>query len=56
MIAISKSEKVLINKLVPEAKIVRTVKGKSDRHKYYCEEAPAVLKILFRIRKGISND
>jgi hypothetical protein len=50
MIAINKSEKEAISKRFPDVHIVRTMKQKSKRHRYYCEENPAVLRFLNRAR------
>lgn len=52
MIAVSKSEKEAIIKQFPNAYMVRTVKHKSKRHRYYCEESPKVLRYLDDIRSG----
>lgn len=50
MIAISKIEKDEIKKRFPNAHIVRTMKQKSKRHRYYCEESRGVLRFLERFR------
>ena len=50
MIAINKSEKEAISKQFPDVHITRTMKQKSKRHRYYCEENPAVLRFLNRAR------
>lgn len=50
MIAISKEEKDFISKEFPKVHIVRTMKQKSKRHHYYCEESRAVMRYLDQIR------
>ena len=50
MIAITKEEKDAISKKLPNVHIVRTVKQKSKRHHYYCEETKQVTKLLKRMR------
>lgn len=46
MIAISKQEKEAIVKRFPNVHIVRTMKQKSKRHRYYCEESKGVMRYL----------
>lgn len=55
MIAINKSEKEVISKRLPNVHIVRTMKQKSKRHHYYCEENKQVMKLLSEIRCGTDN-
>lgn len=50
MVLITKDEKDYISKNFPKAHIVRTMKQKSKRHRYYCEEAPAVMRYLANVR------
>ena len=50
MIAISKQEKEVIVKRFPKAHIVRTMKQKSKRHRYYCEESKGVMRYLDEVR------
>lgn len=50
MIAISKKEKEIISKELPYAHIVRTMKQKSKRHHYYCEESRNVMELLNQMR------
>lgn len=50
MIAISKEEKDYISKNIPSAHIVRTMKQKSKRHRYYCEESAPVMRYLNKVR------
>lgn len=54
MIAISKQEKDVIVKRFPNVHIVRTMKQKSKRHRYYCEESRGVMRYLNEVRnKGV---
>lgn len=50
MVLITKDEKEIIRKQFPKICIVRTVKAKSNRHRYYCEEYPAAMKVLRKMR------
>ena len=50
MIAISKEEKDVICKRFPTIHIVRTMRQKSKRHNYFCEENRSVLALLKSIR------
>lgn len=50
MVAITKDEKKSINERFPEAHVVRTMKQKSKRHRYYCEETEYVMNYLNKIR------
>lgn len=50
MIAINKAEKDAIRERFPSVNIVRTMKQKSKRHRYYCEETRQVLQFLREIR------
>lgn len=52
MIAITKSEKEAISARFPEVHIVRTMKQKSKRHHYYCEETKQVMRLLSNMRKA----
>lgn len=52
MIAISKEEKDYISKNIPSAHIVRTMKQKSKRHRYYCEESVPVMRYLRKVRNA----
>jgi len=57
MIAINKTEKELIASTFPNAHIVRTMKQKSKRHRYYCEETPMVVDFIKKHREvQISKD
>lgn len=50
MIAISKAEKEYICERFPNVHIVRTMKQKSKRHHYYCEETKQVMRYLNEVR------
>lgn len=50
MIEISKQEKDVISSRFPEVHIVRTMKQKSKRHHYYCEESKCVMRYLEKSR------
>lgn len=54
MIAISKEEKDVICVRFPRVHIVRTMKQKSKRHHYYCEESRGVMNYLQEVRNGTS--
>jgi hypothetical protein len=51
MIAISKEEKDVISKRFPNVHIVRTMRQKSKRHHYFCEESRGVMNYLKEARK-----
>lgn len=50
MIAINKDEKGIISACFPNVHIVRTMKQKSKRHHYYCEESKPVMRLLKEMR------
>lgn len=50
MIAISKEEKDVISKRFPNVHIVRTMRQKSKRHHYFCEESRGVMSYLRKAR------
>lgn len=50
MIAINKNEKEAISARFKNVHIVRTMKQKSKRHHYYCEESPQVMRLLNEMR------
>lgn len=52
MIAISKEEKDIIKGKFPKVHVVRTMRQRSSRHRYYCEEAPAAMKLLRALRSA----
>lgn len=50
MIAINLEEKNAIREKYPNVHIVRTVKGDSKRHHYFCTEDPGPMSLLRRLR------
>lgn len=50
MVAITKDEAQMIRERFPYAHIVRTMKQKSKRHKYFCEESRKVIAFLADVR------
>ena len=52
MIAINKEEKNAVKQRFPNVHIVRTMKQKSKRHRYYCEESRGVMNLLNELRGG----
>lgn len=52
MIEINKSEKEIISARFPNVHIVRTMKQKSKRHHYYCEESKSVMRLLQDMRES----
>lgn len=50
MIVITKAEKEAIREQFPKVHIVRTMKQKSKRHRYYCEETRQVMRFLNKLR------
>lgn len=56
MVSISKKEASLIRKYFPNTHIVRTMKQKSSRHHYYCEENWRAMKFLERVKNGESPE
>lgn len=55
MIQINKKEKEVISQQLLNAHVVRTMKQKSKRHHYYCEENEQVMQLLSELRCG-AND
>lgn len=55
MIQINKKEKEVISQQLPDAHVVRTMKQKSKRHHYYCEENEQVMQLLTELRCGANN-
>lgn len=51
MVLITKEEKSAIREKFPKVNIVRTMRQKSKRHRYYCEEAPQVMRYLGQLRR-----
>lgn len=56
MIAITKQEKEMILIRFPNTHIVRTMKQKSKRHHYYCEESKRVMRYLELLRINDENN
>lgn len=56
MVAVTKAEVDEIRKRYPKTYIVRTMKQKSKRHKYYCEESKPVMWFLNKVRNGKNPD
>ncbi len=52
MVAISAKEKKAIIGTYPRANIVRTVRQKSKRHRYYMAEERGPMELLRRLRGG----
>lgn len=52
MIAINEKEKQIIVEECPSIHIRRTVKDKSDRHRYYMEERSDAMRALRSLRSG----
>ena len=50
MVAITKQESEVIRDRFHDAHIVRTMKQKSKRHRYYCEETSKVMRLLDELR------
>lgn len=53
MIEINRHEKDIITERCPEAHIIGTMKQRSGRGHYYCEESKKVMKLLRELRKGV---
>ncbi len=56
MVAITKQEKEAIQRRFPSAHIVRTMKQKSKRHHYFCEEASRVMTYLKSLRASSEGE
>ena len=52
MISINKSEAKAIRENLPNVRVVRTMKQKSKRGHYFCEESRQVVKFLEDFRNG----
>lgn len=50
MISISKEEKQAVREKYPKVHIVRTMKQRSKRHRYYMEEVPGAMKLIRQMR------
>lgn len=55
MILINKDEAMAVRESVPGAHVVRTMKQKSKRHRYYCEETKAVMSVINKIRGNVHD-
>lgn len=55
MIAINKAERDAISERFPNVNIVRTMKQKSKRHHYYCEETKQVRQLLRKMREFVNE-
>lgn len=57
MVLIDKAEALAIRERFPNVHIVRTMKQKSKRHKYYCEENTRAMRLLHEMRGNpLPND
>ena len=52
MILINKEEAEIIRERFPKTHIVRTMKQKSKRRRYYCEEHKSVIRFLENYRRS----
>ena len=50
MIAITLQEKSMIKERYPNVPIVRTMRQRSKRHRYYMEEQPGPMRLLNSLR------
>ena len=55
MILITQEEKDAVQKRYPNIYIIRTMKQKSKRHRYYMEEAIGAMQMIRRMRYGASE-
>lgn len=55
MLLISKEEAAVLRERCPRVHIVRTMKQKSHRGNYFCEETVAALRVIKDIRSGASG-
>lgn len=53
MIEVSRQERDIITERFPRVHIVGTMKQRSGRGHYYCEESKKVMKLLKELRKGV---
>lgn len=53
MIEVSRFEKDIICEKLPNTHIVRTMKQRSNRGRYYCVESKKVMKLLRELRKEV---
>lgn len=52
MILISKDEAMALRDRFPDTNIVRTMRQRSKRHRYYCEESKNIMRFLNALRRG----
>lgn len=52
MFAISKEEAVVLRERCPKVTIVRTMKQKSKRGHYFCEETAPAIRVLKELRSS----
>lgn len=50
MISINKKEAMAVREKFPRVHITRTCQKHSDRHHYYCEEAPGAMALIRKMR------
>ena len=50
MISINKKEATAVREKFPRVYITRTCQKHSDRHHYYCEEAPGAMDLIHKMR------
>lgn len=55
MVRVTKNDKEAILKSFPDAHIRRTMKRKSERHHYFCEESEKIIEFLnaYRIDRSM---
>lgn len=56
MVEVSKAEAEIIRERYPHVYIVRTMRQKSKRHHYYCEEARKAMMLLAELRGEEYNE
>lgn len=52
MISITKAEATELRNRCPKVHIVRTMKQKSHRGNYFCEETAAAIRVIKELRSG----
>ena len=50
MVLITREEKIAIREKFPKINIVRTMRQRSSRHRYYMEESPKAMQYLTTVR------
>jgi hypothetical protein len=55
LIAINQHEKDIISAKLPKVHIVRTMKNRSNRHRYYMVEDFAAMRLLRNLRGAAEN-